>query len=168
MKKTLLLVRHATAEEISYGVKDFDRQLVGKGMTESAVMGKWLSDNRIRPDRYVSSPAARAFKTAEIVGDQLKFEVDAIVMDQELYGNGPKGYLHAVNTTPDDTHCLILFGHNPDITYFAEYLSRANIGSMEKASVVLIEFENLSWAEISGKTGSFISYTTPRQVREEE
>ena len=168
MKKTLILVRHATAEEISYGVKDFDRRLIGKGMSESAVMGKWLSDNNISPGRFVTSPAARAYKTAEVVADQLKFNIDNIVTYTELYDNGAKGYLHAVNTTPDDIACLILFGHNPDITYFAEYLSRANIGSMKKAAMAIIEFENMSWAEVSAKTGDFISYTTPRQVTEAE
>ncbi|HEV7382094.1 MAG TPA: histidine phosphatase family protein [Dyadobacter sp.] len=168
MIKTLILVRHATAEEDNFRIKDFERQLVSKGLSEAALMGKWFRQNAIDPDRFITSTAARAYKTAEVVADQLHVDISGIVLEGSLYNGGPKAYLSAVNDTPKDTSVLVLFGHNPDITYFGEYLSGKDLGSMKKGSAVILNFQNLEWDEISAKTGVFVSYTTPKDVIKEQ
>jgi phosphohistidine phosphatase len=166
MKKKLILVRHATAEEQTMMIRDFQRELVGKGRTDAMAMGKWLAGTSIVPDRLISSSAPRAYQTAQIMADQLQFDTQEIVQEASLYDGGAKAYLSAVNATPESVTTLVLFGHNPDITYFAEYLSGSDIGSMSKCSIVILDFDELQWAEISSKTGKFVSYTTPRQLRE--
>ena len=166
MKKTLILVRHATAEDQNFRIRDFDRNLNNKGLAESEVMGKWLAESNVKPDIFVSSPASRAYKTAEIIAGQLGVNVSSINSRADIYDGGPRAYLSAITTISEDFSCLILFGHNPDITYFAEYLSGANIGSMKKGGVAFIEFEDQKWEEISAKTGNLVIYKTPRQVRE--
>ncbi|ACT94014.1 SixA phosphatase family protein [Dyadobacter fermentans] len=168
MKKTLILVRHATAEDQSFRIKDFDRNLNSKGLSESLAMGKWLVEEGVKPDLLVSSPASRAFKTAEIIAGQYKIPVDAIQTQAGIYDGGPRAYLQAVTTVQEAHSTLMLFGHNPDITYFAEYLSGASIGSMKKGSAVFIEFKNQKWEEISAKTGDLVLYKTPKQIREDE
>ena len=167
MKKTLILVRHATAEEQNFRVRDFDRQLIGKGLSEAAVMGKWLVENNIVPDRFITSEAPRAHKTAEVMADQFHLDISKIISTRSLYDGGARSYLSCVNTTPEDTGILILFGHNPDISYFGEYLTGANIGPMKKAGIVILEFKDQKWEEISAKTGKFVSYITPKQVKGE-
>jgi len=168
MKKTLILIRHATAEDQSFRIKDFDRNLNSKGLSESHAMGKWLVQEGMKPDVFVSSPASRAFKTAEIIAGQFKVSIDEIQKQEGIYDGGPRAYLQAVNNASEQCSTLILFGHNPDITYFAEYLSGASIGSMKKGSAAFIEFKNQKWEEISAKTGDLVLYKTPKQVREEE
>lgn len=168
MKKTLILVRHATAEDQSFRIKDFDRNLNSKGLSEALAMGKWLVRENIKPDVFVSSPASRAFKTAEIIAGQYKMSIDSIQTQAGIYDGGPKAYLQAVTTVPERCETVMLFGHNPDITYFAEYLSGASIGSMKKGSAVFIEFKDQKWEEISAKTGDLVLYKTPKQVREED
>ncbi|GGN00631.1 phosphohistidine phosphatase SixA [Dyadobacter beijingensis] len=168
MKKTLILVRHATAEDQSFRIKDFDRNLNSKGLSESLAMGKWLVREGVKPDIFVSSPASRAIKTAEIIAGQYKLSVDAIETQSGIYDGGPRAYLQAVTTVSENHSVLMLFGHNPDITYFAEYLSGASLGSMKKGSVAIIEFKNQKWEEISAKTGDLVLYKTPKQVREED
>ncbi len=168
MKKTLILVRHATAEDQSFRIKDFDRNLNSKGLSESLAMGKWLVQEGVKPDVFVSSPASRAFKTAEIIAGQFKVSIDEIQKQEGIYDGGPRAYLHALTNASEQYSTLMLFGHNPDITYFAEYLSGASIGSMKKGSAAFIEFKNQKWEEISAKTGDLVLYKTPKQVREEE
>lgn len=166
MKKILILVRHATAEEQSFRMKDFERQLVDKGLSEADLMGKWLLGKNINPDRFVTSEAPRAYKTAEIIAGQLHFEISDIIATRDLYDGGPQAYLSIVNTTPEENKWLILFGHNPDITYFCEYLSGSHIDSMKKCGIVIIEFDNQKWEEISANTGNLVYYITPKEVRE--
>jgi phosphohistidine phosphatase len=168
MKKTLILVRHATAEDQSFRIKDFDRNLNNKGLSESVVMGKWLAENKIKPDVYVSSPASRAYKTAEIIAGELDVDISSVKTQAGIYDGGPRAYLHAVTTVAEGFSMLMLFGHNPDITYFAEYLSGSSIGSMKKGSIAVIEFTDQKWEEISAKTGDLVLYKTPKQVREDE
>jgi phosphohistidine phosphatase len=166
MKKTLILVRHATAEDQKMLAKDFERELVGKGKTDAIAMGRWLAWKNIYPDYLVSSSAARASQTAGIMADQLQFPSSGIVLEDILYDGGPRGYLSVVNAVQADKEVVALFGHNPDITYFGEYLSGADLDSMSKCSLVIIEFDNLEWAEVSAKTGNFILYQSPKQLRE--
>ena len=168
MKKTLILVRHATAEDQTFRIKDFDRNLNNKGLSEALVMGKWLSEHKINPDVYVSSPASRAYKTAEIIAEQLGVDVSTIKSQADIYDGGPRAYLHAVTNVSEASSSLILFGHNPDITYFAEYLSGSSIGSMKKGAIAIIEFKEQKWEEISAKTGDLVLYKTPKQVRGDE
>ncbi|QRR03695.1 SixA phosphatase family protein [Dyadobacter sandarakinus] len=166
MKKTLILVRHATAEDQSFRMKDFDRNLNNKGLSEAEAMGKWMAAGQIGAEIWVTSPASRAYKTAEIMAKLLDVAPSTFVSVPEIYDGGPKAYLRAVNTTHVDAESVILFGHNPDITYFAEYLSGADLGTMDKGAVAIIEFEEQEWIEISAKTGKLVLYKTPQQVKE--
>ena len=167
MKKTLILVRHASAEDNNFEIKDFDRPLIEKGLSEATVMGKWLADKKINPDQFISSLAPRARKTAEIMAEQLNYNIDDILLLRSLYDGGPNSYLNSMISIDESINTLILFGHNPDITFFGEYLSGKLLMSMKKCSIAIIEFENQKWEEISAKTGRFISYTTPKQIRED-
>jgi phosphohistidine phosphatase len=168
MKKTLILVRHATAEDQTFRIKDFDRNLNNKGLAEASVMGKWLLENKIKADVYVTSPASRAYKTAEVIAGQLGEDASVVKTQADIYDGGPRAYLHAVTHVSENSSVLMLFGHNPDITYFAEYLSGSSIGSMKKGAIAIIEFKDQKWEEISAKTGDLVLYKTPKQVRGDE
>lgn len=166
MKKRLILVRHATAEDQTMMIRDFQRELVGKGKADALVMGKWLANNDVVADIIVTSSAPRAAQTAVILADQIAFDSQSIIQKQLLYDGGPRAYLSVINDIADTTRTVVLVGHNPDITYFAEYLSGADIGSMSKCGIVILEADGMGWSEISSKTLKFISYTTARQIRE--
>jgi phosphohistidine phosphatase len=167
MKKTLYLVRHAHTEDRAPMFKDFDRELTGRGVMDAARMGRHLATKEIAIQRLVTSSAVRAFQTVKVMAEQLHYEVENIECEDKLYDGGPQAYLQVVNHTPEDCELLMLCGHNPDISYFAEYLTHSSeVGSMEKGSIMVIEFEGLSWAEVSGKTGTFVKYESPKQFRE--
>jgi phosphohistidine phosphatase len=146
--------------------KDFERDLTPRGVMDAARMGRHLALKQITVQRMVSSSAVRAYQTAKVMAEQLHFDVDAIELSNNMYDGGPQAYLLAVNTTPEDCQILMLFGHNPDISYFSEYLTRSDVGSMEKGSVAIFEFEDVTWAEVSGKMATFIKYESPKQFRE--
>lgn len=166
MKRTLLLVRHAKAEDQSRMFKDFDRELVGGGIMDSARLGHFLKEGGIGVDQIKTSAAARTYQTAKIIAEQIKFEVDDIKIVDELYHGGPQAYLAAVNATEEGVSTLLLCGHNPDISYFAEYLTHADVGSMEKCSLISVEFENIGWAGVSAKTGTLKDHLTAQALRE--
>lgn len=171
MKKTLYLIRHATAEEggNSPMFRDFDRELTSTGIIESARMAKFLSTKGINFDLIVSSEAIRAKNTAKIFAEQLHYDAENILLDENLYGGGPRAYLALTNKLEEMHDSVAIFGHNPDISFFGEYLTRADIGgSMDKAGVLILEFENQLWADITSKSGQFIGYHAPRTISGQE
>ncbi len=172
MRKTLYIIRHASAEDAgnSSMFRDFDRELTSTGIIEAARMGKYLDQKGIKFDHVISSSAERAKATAKIFCEQLGFEVDEIQLDEKLYGGGARSYLAALNALEVPCQQLALVGHNPDISFLAEYLTRADMGignGMDKAGVIILEFENLKWSEISSKDGKFIAYHSPVSIANE-
>jgi phosphohistidine phosphatase len=167
MNKTLYLIRHATAEEggNSPMFRDFDRDLTSTGIIESARMGKFLAATDVKFDLIVSSAAERAKATAKIFAEQLNYDADAILIDDSLYGGGPRSYLSAVNQLDETVNVVAIFGHNPDVTFFSEYLTRADVGgSMDKSGVMILAFENIKWAEVSSKMAKFLGYYSPQNI----
>lgn len=159
MKKDLFIVRHATAEDNGNltVVRDFDRQLISRGVMEAAKVGRYLSEYFPKIDAIYSSGAARALSTATYIAEQLRFDTEKIEVCDALYGTGPRGYLEVLNRIPAETGSAMLVGHNPDVTYFVDYLTRDDTGgSMKKATVIHLQFEGFDWKEISGKMGRFI------------
>jgi phosphohistidine phosphatase len=163
MKRYLYLVRHATAEDGSFYLPDFNRELTPEGIIEAARMGKRLSDTNLKPNFMISSSAARAYQTAKIMAEQLGYDIETIETSATLYDGGAKAYMAAITETDNNCLHLMVFGHNPDISFFAEYLTHADIGQMSKSGVVSIEFDNLDWAEVSARTGKLIGYNRPNQ-----
>lgn len=154
MTKTLLLVRHAQAEDPSRMFKDFDRELTSRGIMDAARLGHELKRKGIIVGQFKTSAAVRTLQTARVIAEQLKIDVETVEAVEKMYDGGPQAYLAALNTTSETTQTLLLCGHNPDISYFAEYLTHANVASMEKCTMLVITFGALGWAEISAKTGT--------------
>ncbi len=165
MSRILYLVRHATAENPSAFQRDHDRELTPEGIIEAARMGRYLTNQNAKPACIVSSTAARALKTAQVMAEQFAIEPADIEPVDSLFDGGPRAYLAAVNSIPADCASLMLVGHNPDISYFAEFLTHQAVASMDKGEVIAVKFENLTWAEISGRTGTVLFQKAPYAVK---
>jgi phosphohistidine phosphatase len=153
MPLTLYLLRHASAEEGSPHFKDHDRNLTSTGIMESARIGKFISEQSPRPEIIYHSDALRAAQTASYVAERLDPKT-LMELGEELYSGGAKAYLSLVNQIPDQQKTVLVVGHNPDITYFTEYLCSDDTGGeLQKATLIVLEFETESWAEISRKAG---------------
>lgn len=159
MERKLYIVRHAEAEDFGFStmLKDFDRNLTGRGLSQSARLGNYLSKLPNRIELFVSSPANRAHQTAKVLLEQLKKDDSEIETNRELYGGGARAYLACLNKVDDKIATVAIFGHNPDISFFAEYLTKDDVGGgMKKASMIVLSFKDLSWKEISAKSGDLI------------
>jgi phosphohistidine phosphatase len=164
MSITLYIVRHAKAEDRATFMADHDRQLTPDGTMAAARMGRYLHGKAINPDVIVSSTAPRAADTARVLAEQLGQDAAQIELDKSLFDGGPKAYLAVVNKQPDTVNSLMIVGHNPDVSYFAEFLTHQSIGSMSKGAVVAITFADVNWSEVSGRTGSVAFQIAPRQL----
>lgn len=169
--KTLYLIRHATAEDGSSSsmFRDFDRDLTSTGIIEAARMAKYVESKGYSVGLITSSKANRAAETAKIMAEQWHIDADAIQFDDNIYGGGPRAYLAVINSLSEEISSVAIVGHNPDISFFGEYLTRDDTGGqMRKAGVLILSFKDLTWAEISNKSGSVVAYFDPKTVQAEK
>lgn len=146
-------------------MSDHDRELTSEGIMAAARIGRFLHEKTVEPGQIVSSTAPRARDTAKVIAEQIGFDPAQIRLDDKLFEGGPKAYLAAVNQLPDSTQSAMIVGHNPDVSYFAEFLTHQSVGSMSKGAVVAVQFDDLSWAEVSGRTGSIQFTISPKELR---
>jgi len=151
MIKDLFLIRHAESGHPS-GVNDFDRPLNDKGHIEAEKMSNKFIHYQLLPKFIISSPAKRALSTAMIFAEALHFSGQQIQPENMIYEATLSSLLSIVNHLPDEQDRVALFGHNPGITEFAEYLSGEHIGNIHTAGIIHIQFST-SWQFVSGGTG---------------
>ncbi len=162
--KILHLIRHAKAEMTSNNSKDFYRALATIGMIDAARMARNLAESGVKIDAIIASPAERTTRTAEIFADQLKFDSEKVIYKDDLYDGRLQEYLLIINEIEHHNKEVIVVGHNPNISYIAEYLTGADISDVPTSGIVTIKFENLKWAEITKKSGVLISYVSPNRT----
>ena len=162
MTKQLLLIRHAQASESAHGQKDFDRTLTSKGIIDASQLGMHLMKKSLHPDAIFSSSALRARVTATTIAEKINFDVNKIKFDKQLYESSPRSLLNLVNGFKDHWKRVFIVGHNPVITYFAEYLTGNLIDNMSPASMAVIMFDLPSWKEASAGLGDIDVYYNPQ------
>jgi phosphohistidine phosphatase len=168
MAKKLYLVRHAKTQRESVDGRDFTRELADRGLRDASLVGSYFKANYYAIDMLISSPAARAIATADLIAEQIKFPVDKIHTNEELYMASVRTFLQVVNQLKDDWNSVMITSHNPAVTYLAEYLSGADIGDMPTSGIAEIVFPTDRWAEISQGTGQLGLYITPRMIKDGE
>lgn len=167
MSITLYIARHAKAEDRAVFMPDFDRKLTSEGVMAAARMGRFLKGKGILPEAVISSPAPRASETAKVIAEQIGYDLGQIEFNEKLYEGGPKAYLASINALPATVQSAMIVGHNPDVSYLAEFLTHQSIGSMSKGAVVAVTFEDAAWAEIAGRTGNVAFTIAPKQLKNE-
>jgi len=165
--KKLYLVRHAKSSWADMGMDDFDRPLNERGEKDAPHMAKLLKHHDIIPDRMISSPAKRALSTCLAFAQVLKFDEASIVTDKKLYHASADTILSVLAKLKDHTgeeeDVVLLFGHNPGITEFANALLNVGIDNMPTCAVVGATLDIDSWADISFGCGKLDSFEYPKK-----
>ena len=167
MSKLLFLVRHGAAEHGANTtmLHDIDRELISTGIIESARMGKFLAEKGYKPDLIVSSPANRAKDTAKIFAEQFHYLAEDIQIDDKIFGGGARAYLENLVLIDENIKSVMMVGHNPDISFFSEYVTRPNFeDAMATAGVVIMDLGDTTWKNVTSKSGKFIAYYSPYAI----
>ena len=166
MAKKLFLVRHAKAQQQSIDNSDFSRELADRGLRDASLVGSYFMEQGYQVDMIISSPAARALATAELMAQQMEYKLAGIHTNEELYMASVRTFLQVVNQLKDEWQGVMITSHDPTVTYLGEYLSNAEVGHMPTGSAMVINFDTDNWAEISEKSGSLEAFITPRKIKD--
>ena len=161
MSKTLYLLRHAQSVEKQAGQSDMDRELTPVGTQQTFQIGAFLHREKIQPDVIYCSSAERARTTAQLISDTIKLDVEKIIPDEELSQASVRTFFEFVSQLDDGYDSVMCVGHNPVISYLAEYLTDADLGVLPTAGLVAIKLGVDAWHKVEKGCGEVILKITP-------
>lgn len=160
--KTLFLVRHAKASTGNPALPDRDRPLNERGRSDAAGMGRRLAQRGVKPDLMLSSPALRALTTAEQLAKALGIGRKDIVLVDRLYNALPDDLLAVIQGLGDETHRVMLVGHNPGLSELANHLA-SEITEMPTCAVAEFTFAVPSWTQINDAPRTQVVFERPNK-----
>lgn len=110
----LYILRHGIAEEISKSGRDRDRRLTEEGEEKSRLAGKALRELEIEFDLILSSPFARAWRTAELVAEELQSGKRLRECEALSSGAGVPGIVAALKNQKESS--ILIVGHEPELS----------------------------------------------------
>lgn len=166
--KKLYIIRHAKSSWDNPEMDDLDRPLNKRGKRDAPQMGKQLKEKEVTPDFMLSSPAERARATCEAIAEVLSFNKEKIKIDRRLYHANEDQILEVIrgikNSPRDSEEVVLLFGHNPGLTEFANALLNQYIDNIPTCGIVAAELPVDYWQDVTFGCGRMLFFDFPKKL----
>lgn len=161
--KTLTIVRHAKSSWKDTSLPDRERPLNKRGERDAPVMGKRINEHGIRPSLIISSPAVRAWTTAKIIAREINYPSEFLQKEDSLYLASLDEILDVIVAQENGFNNLMLVGHNPGLTEFANYLVPGLTTNLPTAGVVSVEIDQDGWCLYEQPPTKLLVHDWPRK-----
>ena len=164
--KTLYIVRHAKSSWDHPGLEDHQRPLIEKGKKRTRYVIDYLQDHEVRVDLLMSSHAVRAHETAKLIAEGIQYPLSDIQVSKDLYFGYADGLFDVFYEVSDDVDSVMIVGHNPTFTYFANNFLDKKIDNLPTSAVVCIAFDTKHWSEIQHSERKVKFVISPRLLKQ--
>ena len=149
--KRLLLLRHAKAVPATEPLVDIDRPLAERGDRDARRIGERLRRQQLHPTLILTSPAARALRTAQLVAEAIAYPRDAVSIDRRLYLAEPAATVEIIGAQNDAIKTLVVVGHNPGLTELVhQLLPTFEVDDLPTCAVVGLDYvDAVGWHGIA-------------------
>jgi phosphohistidine phosphatase len=127
-------------------------------------MGALLRAKKPLPGLIVSSPAARALATAELV--QAEVPGAELRTDEGFYNAYGSELVSAVLQFPDEFDAVLVVGHNPGFEELVDELTDSYKTVLKTCSLAVVRLDVEKWADIELGSGKLIAVHHPRELSE--
>ncbi len=138
----IYLIRHSEAENISKGLRDFDRKLTQEGEKRTKYAAQYWKNLISEFDYILSSPYVRALQTANIIASVFNYQ-NEIHSDRKL-GSGcdTEDLIEIINSF--DGNNIAYVGHQPDLSnHLSALISGCGaFAEFKKGAIAKISFHN--------------------------
>ncbi len=142
---------------------DHERPLSKRGERDAPLMGQRLEQRGERPALILTSDARRALRTAKIVAKRLRYRLESLRVERELYLASPEQLLAVIGRQDDSHSSLLVVAHNPGLTELANrLLPRLELDNLPTSGVLAIDFDALAWADVAHEPGTLAYYDYPK------
>ena len=150
--KNLHIVRHGKSSWDFEDISDIDRPLSPRGINNAYLMAKKLSERKVEPDLFITSPANRALYTSIIFARVLKFPYKQIMVSDEVYMGYTEDLIKLIRKVDKSISTLLVFGHNPAFTALANQLLDNYLENIPTAGIVSLTLGIDTWEELGKKS----------------
>ena len=129
-------------------------------------MAKRLKEKQVTPDCMITSAATRALDTCEAFAKVLDFKKNKINKDNHLYHADEDQILTVIRALKDlerdDEEIVLLFGHNPGLTEFANLLMDEHIDNIPTCGIVKAHLKIDRWKDTRFGCGKLEFFDFPK------
>ncbi|QQS37553.1 MAG: histidine phosphatase family protein [Ignavibacteriales bacterium] len=161
--KMLYVVRHAKSSWSNPSLDDFDRPLNRRGKKNAPFMAEILLKKKILPEVIIASPANRAFTTAECFAEILGYLNSRIKADENLYEADSLDILNVISEVEDYINSVMIFGHNPGLTNFVNFISDGGIENIPTTGVVCLKLNVNTWKDVVRESCEILWFDYPKK-----
>lgn len=141
---------------------DRERPLNKRGHRNATDMAHHLAGREQRPDHLITSPARRAFTTAEYFANELSFPLFDMEIEEHLYFCGIKGWLRVLRKLPESCQSVMLFGHNPEVSQLINYLSGKEEDAIPTCTIAKLYMTDIPWSDIADDSCTLAYLKSPK------
>jgi phosphohistidine phosphatase len=161
--KILTIVRHAKSSWKDTSLSDRKRPLNTRGERDAPVMGRRIHEHGIRPSLIITSPAKRAWKTAKIIAREIHYPLEFLQREDGLYLASLNEILDTIVAQDNGFNNLMIVGHNPGLTDFANFLVPGLTNNLPTAGVVSVEIDQDDWSLYTQPQARLLVQTSTRE-----
>ncbi len=166
--KTLMLLRHAKSSHANPLKRDRDRNLNERGRRSAAAIGRHLGEKQLIPDFAMTSSAARAVQTLELVTAAADADFP-FSLEEELYLAEPTMIMAHAQGAPEGAQSLLMVGHNPGYASLAFMLGGKaplppKLTSYPTAALAVFVFEARHWTDLDPTKARLTHFVTPKEL----
>ncbi|CAN5441344.1 histidine phosphatase family protein [soil metagenome] len=163
--KTLLVIRHAKSSWNVGSLNDFERPLNDRGKKDAPMMANRLIEKKIDIQAFVSSPAKRAKKTAELFCNAYRKDDDFVIFMSMLYHAPVDVFYEVVDQLDDEFSSVAIFSHNPGITEFVNTLIDAvHLDNMPTCGIFAVQIHCEKWKDFKKSKKDFLFIDYPKLI----
>jgi phosphohistidine phosphatase len=154
--KKISIIRHGKSLKSAY-VSDKERPLIERGVADANLVSNHIKSNLEPHYTIISSTAKRAADTALIFATNLGYNPEDIIYMDELYTFDDRKFEQVIRNLDDSLHHILVIGHNPALTDFANNISNGFFENIPTSGLVEIEFSQEEWLNVKkGKVNHFV------------
>jgi phosphohistidine phosphatase len=169
--RRLMLLRHAKSDWSAAGQRDHERILAPRGREAAPLVGAYMAQHGLTPDKALVSTARRARETWDLVAPAFRKQ-PAVAYEDRIYEASPKAILSALQETEAGMHALLVVGHNPGLQELSKLLMASGdidarqrlIEKYPTAGLAVIDFPVDSWSDLHPHGGRLDRFVTPRSL----
>lgn len=165
--KKVYIVRHAKSSWSYENIKDEDRPLKKRGITDAYLMAKKLSEKIDKPDVFITSSANRALHTAVIFSNTFKYPLSNLQIKKSLYSFSDGYLIKTIKALDDNFDSAIIFSHDHGISTFVNTFGNKVISHVSTCGVVGISFSIKHWKNLNSdkSKGKTILVSFPKNYK---
>jgi phosphohistidine phosphatase len=169
-RKTLILLRHGKAENGTPTSDDHARRLTVRGTQAAELMGKYLAEQGLSPDKVLCSTAARTSETFTHVQTGFSAPLN-VEFSQKLYHASGNEILSVLAASAGLANTVLVIGHNPGLHQLS--LKLAKDGAEPLIDALYLKFPTCAcaifsaegdWDELAENRPTLTHFVTPEML----